>query len=216
MIYEERTVLVSKGSEAEYTGYCNNEYWPSLAKHGAVPVALLGGMIGDPLNHFVQMTRFPDLAAWSLAQSEQPADNVSYIECEKTRLLRSISARPKDVIPIEDRRAVYGYRRFVIEPGNLDEFVHCSEAGIWPRIESQGACILGLWTTIAATNPLEILLMTGYHSPTNWQQTRYAGQRPDDVDQKLWDAERALRNRRMEISLKSWVCLMRAYDIPAM
>ena len=130
--------------------------------------------------------------------------------------MRSISSRPKDIIPPKDRRTVYGYRRFVIEPHNLDEFVHCSEVGIWPRIETQGACILGLWTTISATNPLEILLMTGYHSPANWQQTRYGGQRPEEVDPELWEAELALRNRRVEMSLKSWVCMMRAYDVPSM
>ena len=79
MIYEERTVLVSPGNEAAYADYCNNEYWPSLARHGAVPIALLGGMIGDPHNHFVQMTRFPDLETWSSAQSEQPSNSMTFM-----------------------------------------------------------------------------------------------------------------------------------------
>lgn len=214
MIYEERTIDVTPDKQDDYAEYCNNEYWPSLTSYGAEPIALLGGLIGDPHNHIVQMTRFPDIETWSLAQSEKPFESATHIQHEQTRLMRSISSRPKDVIPANDRRTVYGYRRFEIDPANLDDFVHCSEVGIWPRIESQGACILGLWTTIAANSSLEILLMTGYHSPTNWEQTRYGGQRPEDVDEKLWNDELALRDRRVEMSLKSWVCLMKAYDVP--
>ena len=60
-------------------------------------------------------------------------------ESEEVRLLRAISPRPKSVIPERDRRPVYGFRRFFIDPKDLDEFVHCSENGIWPRIEAMGA-----------------------------------------------------------------------------
>ena len=60
---------------------------------------------------------------------------------------------------------------------------------------------------------MEIVLATGYHSPSHWEQTRYEGTRPLGVDRELWDNENALRRRRVEMTLKSWVCLMRAYEV---
>ena len=73
--------------------------------------------------------------------------------------------------------------------------------------------MLGLWTTVAASNPMEIVLMTGYHSPGHWDETRYAGSRPDQVEEALWDAEAPLRRRREEMAIRSWVRLMRAHEI---
>ena len=57
------------------------------------------------------------------------------------------------------------------------------------------------------------MLATGYHSPSHWEQTRYNGARPLGVDRALWENENALRRRRVEMTLRSWVCLMRAHDV---
>ena len=185
---------------------------PSQASDGQV-LCLLSGLIGDPANHFLRITRYSDLETWESAQTSDELGMAGLVNGEEVRLLRPIASRPRETIPLEDRRAIYGYRRILIKPSDLDEFVHCSEEGIWPRIESQGARILGLWTTVAASDPLEIVLMTGYHSPGHWDETRYRGSRPNQVDEALWDREAPLRKRREEMAIRSWVRLMRAHEV---
>ncbi len=213
MIYEERRTVVGAGKLDDYISVCNAELWPSIRASGGRVICQLSGLIGNPQNELVQISSWRSLYAWEKAQTAEGADMSSVCESEEVRLLRAISTRPKSVIPARDRRPVYGFRRFFIDPSDLDEFVHCSEEGIWPRIESMGACILGLWTTIATTSPAEIVLATGYHSPSHWEETRYDGTRPLGVDRVLWENENALRRRRVEMTQKSWVCLMRAYDV---
>ncbi|HJN88593.1 MAG: hypothetical protein QF714_10035 [Dehalococcoidia bacterium] len=176
----------------------------------------LSGFIGYPPEEVLEVTGFPGLAAWTQAQQERresgPPDN-GLIEKQEVRLLRSISSLPKSPVPAEDRRTIYGYRRFFIRPTDLDDFVNCSENGIWPRIEAQDARILGLWTTLAATDPQEIILLTGYHGPGHWEETRDTGARPPNIDAALWDTSFKLATRRRALTIRSWVCLMRAVEV---
>ena len=135
------------------------------------------------------------------------------VEREEARLLKAIADRPKPHVPPEDRRAVYGYRRFFIHPGDLEEFIFLSREGVWPRVEAQGANILGLWTTLATTDPLEAVLLTGYHGPSHWEATRVTSPKPEEMSPELWETSLRRRERRVEISLKQWVCLMSAIEI---
>ncbi len=211
MIYEERRTLAHSKSTNDYLQFCQTERLPELRTLGADPLALLSGLIGDPANQYLQVTGFEDISAWQSAQEKVSPSAHGMVVEESVRLLRPIASRPKPQVPQEDQRAVYGYRRFVINPADLPDFVNSSQNGIWPRIESQGACILGLWSTVATTQPMEILLLTGYHSPTHWEQTRVTSSEQTDVDQELRQQESPLRNRRMDISEKTWVRLMQAH-----
>ena len=206
-IYELRHTTLRPGSLNEYIAW--NQKGGAAAQGRTLCV--LSGLIGYPDEEIVRVTRYSDMDEWRSAQATLAATGLA--EQEEVRLLRSISSRPKDFVPPEDRRAVYGYRRFFIRPQDLEEFVHDSQDGIWPRIESQGACILGLWTTVAATDPLEVVLLTGYHGPAHWQETREASVLPEDMDQQLWETSRRLRARRQEIAKRRWVCLMRALEV---
>ena len=212
MIYEERRIIVDAKRLNEYLSACQSDLFPAIRGAGGDVICQLSGLIGNPQNELVQITAWQSTDDWQGCQAIDTGVS-EMVQSEEVRLLRAVSSRPKADIPAEDRRPVYGFRRFLIDPQDLDEFVHCSENGIWPRIESMGACILGLWTTVAATNPQEIVLATGYHSPSNWEYTRYGDERPEGVDETLWRNEEALRRRRIEMSLKSWVCLMRAHDV---
>lgn len=181
------------------------------AQQSGKTLCLLTGLIGYPPEEVIRVTRYTGMDPWQQAQI-----NVSYpglAEKEEVRLMRSISSRPKPVVPPEDRRAVYGYRRFYIRPADLEEFVHCSENGIWPRIEAQGASILGLWATVAVTDPLEVVLLTGYHGPAHWEETRDTREKPPNIDQQVWETSRELGARRRQIAIRSWVCLMRAVEV---
>ena len=84
---------------------------------------------------------------------------------------------------------------------------------MWPRIESQGACIRGLWSTLAGGDPMEVVLLTGYHGPGHWGEKRVTQPKPEDVDSALWQGDQKLQARREHITLKTWVNLMQAVEI---
>ena len=156
---------------------------------------------------------FPIGEAWNYCQNIDTAGEDGLVEKEDVRLLKPIASRPKEFVPPKDRRAVYGFRRRLIRSRDVEEFAHCSENGVWPRIESQGACILGLWSTLADTDPLEVILLTGYHGPGHWEETRVTQPKPEDIDPALWQGDLELRTRREHITLKTWVNLMQAVEI---
>ena len=213
MIFEERRTVVRRGQLENYQAALRGEIWPAAKSAGGKVLCLLGGVIGVPADELLQVTAYSELEAWQLAQEKSPKVSPAVIESDEARLLRPISPRPKDPVPSEDRRAIYGYRRFIIDRDDIDEFVHCSKDGIWPRIESQGACILGLWATVASTTPLEVVLLTGYHSPSHWEATRGTLPRPEGFDENLWAQAASLGARRNRLTLRSWVNLMRALQI---
>ncbi|MFQ6028402.1 MAG: hypothetical protein ACE5Q6_12990 [Dehalococcoidia bacterium] len=212
-IYEQRQSTLRSGSLPEYIRQVQEEWWPSLNAAGGQVVCLINGLIGQSPEEVIQISRFPDWDTWARSQSYSILPGHDLVEKEEAKLLKSIASRPKSRIPPEDRRAVYGYRRFFIRPADLEEFVHCSEQGIWPRIETQGACILGLWTTAVATDPQEVVLLTGYEGPAHWEETRDSGPLPANFDPGLWENSVRLATRRRELTIKSWVCLMRAIEV---
>ena len=213
MIFEERRTVVVPSELDEYISACHSRLWPSIRASGGKVICQLSGLIGSPHNEIVQITSWRSLYTWEKAQADVRTDLPGIYQSEEVRLLRAISSRPKAVIPARDYRPVYGLRRFFIQPQDVEEFVHCSEDGIWPRIEAMGASILGMWTPSAPGRPMEIVLATGYHSPSHWEQTRHEGTRPLGVDREMWQNENELRRRRVEMTLKSWVCLMRSHEI---
>jgi len=212
-IYEQRQVSLRSAGLAAYVAHAKEQVWPELNRQGARVLCLLSGFIGDPREEVIQITRFPDWETWHGCQHTGAKVEDGLVEKEEVCLLKPIASRPKEFVPPEDRRAVYGFRRQLIKSSDLDEFAYCSENGVWPRIESQGACILGLWTTLAETDPLEVILLTGYHGPGHWEETRVTQPKPEDVDPVLWQGDLELRKRREQITLKTWVTVMQAVEI---
>ena len=210
-IYEQRQLTLRKGALEDYVQHARSNIWPRIRDQGGSVICLLSGLIGYPIEELVQVARFPTLDAWHGFQNSFPGNPM--VEKEEARLLKSISDRPKPHIPPEDRRTVYGYRRFFIHPADLEEFVSLSRDGVWPRVEAQDARILGLWSTLATTDPLEIVLLTGYHGPTHWEATRVTSPRPEEMTQEFWEDSARRRERRFEVSLNQWVCLMSAIEV---
>ena len=211
MLYEERRVTLRRGQLDAYTAHLRDVVRPALG--GGEILCLLSAAIGGPVESVLQMTRFAGYDAWIEAQSAYTSDRMEFVADEEARLLRSVSSRPKAVIQESDTRPFYGHRRFHIDPADLDEFVHCSENGIWPRIESQGASILGLWASQASTSPLEVTLLTGYHGPAHWEATRQHGEKPDGMTDAMWERSLGLHRRRSELPVKTWVRLMRRIEL---
>jgi hypothetical protein len=216
MIFEERHTTLRQSVQSEgqkvltdWLQLCERDSWPAIQAQGGSVLCLLNGTMGAPQNQLLQIARFPDFDEWQAAQEGNPPGGGNLVEREEVRLMKQVSSRPKPEVPEVDRRAVYGYRRFLINPADLEEFVHCSERGHWDRIESEGVCILGQWATVAATTPLEVVLLTGYHGPAHWEASRGARPRPEDADQELWDRSSRLSLRRNELTLWTTVTLMR-------
>ncbi len=213
MIYEERYTIANSATARDYLNFCRETMCPKMKSAGGQVICLLSGLIGDMGNAFLQITGFADLSAWQTAQDGLTTDRDKLVENEQIRLLRPVASRPKAEIPPEDRRPCYSYRRLFINPDDLPKFVEYSEKGVWPLYESADCRILGLFTTIAATNPLELVLMTGYHGPGHWEETRFYSGKPAGIDEGIWEQGRAAGRQRGELSVRgSWVRLWRAHD----
>lgn len=223
-LYEERRVLLRRGAVRAYRELVHARLWPALMQADARPLALLTGLIGAPVEETYLFTGFADATAWRQAQSiitgadpeggaetEFARERGSLIEQEAVRLLLPSGERPKEDTPLADRRTVYGMRRFTIAPTDWPAFVQHSATGIWPRIEAQGACILGLFRAAATTQPLEATLLTGYHGPGHWEATREGGSAMAEVSPDLREANARGRSGRSAMTLTSSVRLMSAH-----
>lgn len=216
MIYEERYTVVGIRDGRSFLDLCRQEAIPAARTAGGQVLCLVTGLIGDPGNAFLQMTAYEDLEAWLAAQGMLPQSRKRYVHSEQVRLLRQVAYLPRGVPSAEDRRAAYGYRRFFIDPASLDRFVECSEQGVWPRHHAAGSRILGLWTPLAQSFPMEVVLMTGYHGPGHWEETRFYGRKPDHIDDETWERGRSLGAERNNLLIGgSWVRLFRAHDVQA-
>lgn len=213
MLFEERLTQVTAGSVPEFLRWNRQDHRAVVHENGGRVLCLMSPLIGAPATEILQVTQYPDFDAWQRVQTMPSPKRSALVEGEDVRLLRAIAARPKASLPDQDRRAVYGYRRFFTRSADLEEFAHCSGDGVWPRIEAQGACILGLWTTVAGTDPQEVILLTGYHGPGHWEETRGNLPMPEGFDPELWERGRALGARRGELTLRTWVKLMRAIEL---
>jgi hypothetical protein len=224
MLYEERRVIVRRGQLSAYRELVHGTLWPAIEQAGARPLCLLNGLIGAPAEETYLFTGFPDVEAWVRGQrllAGVDPDNgrvdplrqrrAELIAEERVRLLVDSGVRPKPQTPDTDRRAVYGLRRFWIQPADWRQFVRQSAEGIWPRIESQGACILGLFRDAAVTEPLECVLLTGYHGPAHWEETRATSEAFQRLPDELRGQDEQARTGRGAITLRSYVCLMSAH-----
>lgn len=230
MLYEERRLVLRRGALQSYREIYVNELWPALEGLGARPLCLLSGLIGLTAETVHQFTGYRDAATWHACTGDlsgpPPAEVDGHawarvvaarrklaelVEEEQARLLHPFAARPKPITPVTDRRAVYGMRRFFIHPRDWPDFARYSSEGVWVRIEAQDARILGLFRDAAETDPLEVTLLTGYHGPAHWEETRFWRDKPVDFPAELWELGRRNQQARNGITLRSFVCLMNAH-----
>lgn len=230
-IWEERWTTLRPRSFAGYRALYLGHIWPLLAANGATPLGLFNALIGAPAEEALSVTGYQSLEHYAAMQADLGAARPRLIEeavrgealaefraleqhvaSERVRLVRDCGVRPKQETPIADRKPVYGVRHFSVAERDWPEFVETSAAGVWPRIESQGACILGMFRDLAAVEPLAVLLLTGYDGPAHWEATRgleYA--RPAEFTEEAWQRTGELARRRPTLVRRSHVWLMRAH-----
>ena len=214
MIYEERHIRVQPGAFDEYRRWAHSQMWPNLVAAGHVPLCLLSGLIGLSAQDVVLFTGFSGYEAWQAAQPLIAGDGPAtapraWIERETARLLLPSETRPDLPVAPSKRRAVYGLRRWWIDPENWPEYNRLSVEGVWPALDHMGHYSLGQFRHAATTSPLEIVNIAGYDDPAMWQATRdpaTAGV-PDDLVAKF---RTAIRTRRAMVR-ESYVCLMAAH-----
>ncbi|MBT3943481.1 MAG: hypothetical protein HOC77_03035 [Chloroflexi bacterium] len=210
LIYEARSTSSKHGSLPDFQAQVASGDYPGLHRSDGEVLRVMGTQIGAPETDVMRVTAFGDIAAWesSLAGYERSP----LVESETVRLLSPVAERPLATAPDEHHREFFGYRRFQIDPDDLAEVVEMSENGVWPRIEQQDARILGLWKTVGSQYPLEVTLLTGYHSPSHWEATRVWTGRPDHISDEEWESSKRRRDRRAEITRSQWVHLMKNFE----
>ncbi len=210
LIYEARSTSLRHGTLPEFIEQVGSGEYPGLHRPGGELLRVMGTQIGAPETDVMRVTAFKDIASWEASVGEY--ERSPLVESESVRLMRPVAERPLSQVPEEHHRDFYGYRRFQIDPGDLAEVVEMSENGVWPRIEQQDARILGLWQTVGSAYPLEVTLLTGYHSPSHWEATRVWTGRPDNISDDEWESSRRRRDRRAEITRSQWVHLMKNFE----
>ena len=128
---------------------------------------------------------------------------------QEARPLLASAYRPTGPTRPEDRRPVYGLRRWWIRPEDWLTFNRLSFEGVWPAMDHMGHWVLGQFRDAATTNPLAIINLAGYHDVGLWQATRTPAQHgvPAEELGKL----ATLGRQRNDIVILSYVCLMTAH-----
>jgi hypothetical protein len=58
---------------------------------------------------------------------------------------------------------------------------------------------------------MEAVLVTGYHGPAHWQETRGHGESSPDIAEAVREGSRRALEGRGAMTLRSYVCLMTAH-----
>ncbi len=135
MLYEERRLrLVSEGDWATYRSWAMRTLWPSLQRDGHRVVCVLNGLIGKGVQDVLIIVGYSDFAARQAAQPLFMGQS-ELVQEEEIHLLQSSPYTEGRGVNVEDRRNIYGVRRWWIEPKDWDEFVRLSYEGIWPAMD---------------------------------------------------------------------------------
>src|SRR5262249_30170901 len=118
---------------------------------------------------------------------------------------------PTPVIAVEDRRAVYGLRRWWIRPESWPEFEERTHGGVWPALDAMGHYSIGHFRDAATTDPLQVTNLAGYHDAAHWQATRTPAAPGNNVPAELLEKSREIGSKRGALVLHSFVRLMTAH-----
>ena len=135
MLYEERRVrLVCEGDWAPYRNWALHTLWSNLQRDGHRVVCVLNGLIGKGVQDVLIIVGYDDFAARQAAQPLFTGQSERVLE-EQIHLLEGSPYTEGRETLVENRRNIYGVRRWWIEPKDWDEFVRLSYEGIWPAMD---------------------------------------------------------------------------------
>ena len=218
MIFEETKWKVKPKNDGIFINFIRQNYIPIIIQNHIKPICLLRGMIGKSSNEFILISAYQNISSWEANANSSYAYDESILSKENT-LLTPISTDKLMSYKSTLLKNIYGYREFIIETKDINTFVESSEQGIWPRVQSQGGKVLGLWSNISNTSQKRILLLTGYDSVSHWEGTRSSSQygltfaNLPEVSQELSETEKILRKNREDITISTTVNLMQNVNL---
>ncbi|HIC13655.1 MAG TPA: hypothetical protein EYO83_00805, partial [Gemmatimonadetes bacterium] len=65
MIYEERRITLKRGQVESFVAQFKESTLPAIRSHGGKTLCTLSCLIGDPPEEMMQITAYPDMAAWT-------------------------------------------------------------------------------------------------------------------------------------------------------
>ena len=218
-LYEHRVTMVEPKRFPEYRDLFLQETWPRLSEAGFRPLCLLNPTIGGTPEEVHTFIGSPSWDEWrkgqeilvGLADDAYRSARRDMIVSETARPKIPYSGRPLAETPDSDRRAVYGLRRWTIDPATWERFAHLTEFGVWPAMDAMGHRVLGNFYDAVLSDDMEVTNLAGYTSVGHWHQTRTpqapdSGVSPDDL-QLFQDSVRD----RHALTRHTWVQVMNAH-----
>ena len=213
MILEERNTSLFANKTNSYMEICRDSIWQSIRSSNGSIICSASGFIGNPKTNILQIIAYPDIESWQTSQGAWSSVENSLIKKETVRILRPIDSDSKSSISPEERKNIYEYQKFIIDPVYLNEFTTCFKESIYKNFESLGISFLGIWTLASSSNPLEIIQMTGYDNINHWEECRLKIFDTNNESDELWDREKALRDRLEEITIERSLNLVKSIVI---
>jgi hypothetical protein len=112
---------------------------------------------------------------------------------------------------VENRRPVYGARRFTIDPHDLEDFEKFSYEGVWPAMDEMDHRVLGQFHPLEVTDSFAVLNLAGYWSPAHWYETRSANDPSSGISEEAREAARIHGRARTQLVKHSFVRLLTSH-----
>ena len=212
-LYEHRVTMVEPKRFPEYRDLYLQETWPRLQEAGFRPLCLLNPAIGGTPEEVHTFIGCPSWDDWRQGQEILVGiGNDAYRSARRDMIVNETarpkipySGRPLAVTPDSDRRAVYGLRRWTIDPDTWERFAHLTEFGVWPAMDAMGHRVLGNFYDAVLSDDMEVTNLAGYHSVGNWHATR-TPQAPDSgVSPELLKLFQESGRERHALTRHTWV-----------
>ena len=145
-LYEHRVTMVEPGRFREYRELFLEQTWPRLVEAGYRPLCLLNPTIGGTPEEVHSFVGIPSWDEWRRGQEiivglddrDYRSERRPLVANESVKPLIPYSGRPLAETPDTDRRAVYGLRRWTIDPAVWERFAELTEHGVWPAMDAMG------------------------------------------------------------------------------
>ena len=218
-LYEHRVTMVEPGRFREYRELFLEQTWPRLVEAGYRPLCLLNPTIGGTPEEVHSFVGIPSWDEWRLGQEiivglddhDYRSKRRPLVVDESVKPLIPYSGRPLAETPDTDRRAVYGLRRWTIDPAVWERFAELTEHGVWPAMDAMGHRVLGNFSDAALSDDFMVTNLAGYYSVGHWHETRSATDPASGVPAELRRLLAESGRERQGLTRHTWVQLMNAH-----
>ena len=218
-LYEHRVTMIEPKRFPEYRALFLGETWPRLVDAGFRPLCLLNALIGGTPEEVHTFIGVPSWDEWRRGQEVLVGLGDDTYRYARRALIVNETAQPKipyggrplAETPESDRRAVYGLRRWTIDPATWERFSYLTEFGVWPAMDAMGHRVLGNFHDAVLSDDMEVTNLAGYHSVGNWHATRTPQDPGSGVSEEVLKLFQESVRERHSLTRHTWVQLMNAH-----